>query len=456
MKVLGIVVEYNPFHNGHIYHIEQSKAATGSDAVVCVMSGNFIQRGEPALINKFARAEIALNNGVDLVIELPHTFAMSSAESFAFGAVKILDSIGIVDCIAFGSEHGNVDSLNLLADILVNEPEEYRTELKKNLDKGLAFPVCRQKALKKYLEITFFSRNEFTSTSEIMQIKADPSDLSELLETSNNILGIEYLKALKRLKSSIVPHTITRVSNKYNTSDLTGSISSATAIRNSIFKSLFAETEKLNNSDYLCNELRTVDYELPENTVQTLPEYSKLILKKEFSLGRGPVGLKQYEAIIFALLRKLKPEQLRELPDVSEGLEYRIKSAGENSGTIEELIENISTKRYAQTRIQRILFSLLTGTTKADTDMFMYYGGPQYARILGFNQTGRQLLSKMKKSSTLPVITKASDFKTSCNHLLARMLEIEALSTDIYVLGYKNPAFRKAGQEFTQNRIIIS
>ncbi|MHB8066041.1 MAG: nucleotidyltransferase family protein, partial [Ruminiclostridium sp.] len=152
MKVLGIVVEYNPFHNGHIYHIEQSKAVSGCDAVVCIMSGNFIQRGEPALINKFARTEIALQNGVDLVIELPLPFAMSSAEAFGFGAVKILDSIGIVDCISFGSEQGDIASLQSISDILAYEPQEYKDELKKQLSLGLSFPVCRQNAIKKFLE----------------------------------------------------------------------------------------------------------------------------------------------------------------------------------------------------------------------------------------------------------------------------------------------------------------
>lgn len=459
MKVLGIVVEYNPFHNGHIYHIEQSKALTGSDAVVCVMSGNFIQRGEPALINKFARAEIALNNGVDLVLELPHPYAMSGAEAFAFGAVKILSDIGIVDCISFGSEHGNIAGLNLIAEILVNEPEEYRNELKKQLGKGLAFPVCRQNALKKYLKahLAFADLSlRVKSAKEVNSIGAElanPSDLADLLETSNNILGIEYLKALKRLDSTVKPYTISRVSNSYNTSELTGSISSATAIRKSIFNN--QNNERLNTENNSIYISKHAEYELSRDTFQALPQTSKSILEREFSHGKGPNSIKSYENIILALLRQTRIEQLRELPDISEGLEYRIKSAGENSGTIEELIENISTKRYAQTRIQRILFSLLTGISKADLDRFMEYGGPQYARILGFNQTGRQLLSKMKKSSALPVITKAADFKTSSNKLLTRMLEIEALSTDMYVLGYKNPAFRKAGQDFTLNRVII-
>jgi predicted nucleotidyltransferase len=423
MKVLGIVVEYNPFHNGHIYHIEQSKAVTRCDAVVCVMSGNFIQRGEPAIINKFARAEIALLNGVDLVIELPLPFAMSSAEAFGFGAVKIFDSIGIVDCISFGSEQGDIASLKIISDILAFEPQEYKDELKKQLSLGLSFPVCRQNAIQKYLEphVSQYSSLELTS----------------ILETPNNILGIEYLKAISRLKSSIKPYTINRIVNQYNSSDFTGAISSATAIRNSIYGVRDQEQSKLSL-----------------NTVQAIPLNSKIIIERELEEGRGPNSINTFEDILLAFLRQTSVENIREIPGVSEGLEYRIKKASELSGNIEELLSNICTKRYTKTRIQRILLSLLAGITKNDMDLFMKYGGPQYSRILGFNKVGRELLSKMKKSSSLPIITKPSDYKTSCNKLLTKMLEIEAQSTDMYVLGYKNSAYRKAGQEFTQNIVI--
>ncbi len=414
MKVLGIVAEYNPFHNGHMYHIEESKKLTGCDAVVCVMSGNFIQRGEPAIINKFARTEIALGNGVDLIIELPVPFAVSSAEFFAYGAVSILHSIGIVDCISFGSESGDIHSLKKLAEILVSEPESYKDELKKQLSTGLSFPVCRQIALEKYLK-TQHDSNE---------------DLSHLLETSNNILALEYLKALIRLNSPIQPLTVKRISNGYNTPELTGCISSATAIRNSIRGSEIAATS------------------------QAIPILAQQILDREFSFGRGPNSLYSFEDIILAFLRHATQQELENIQDVSEGLEYRIKNAADNSGCFDDLLTNICTKRYPKTRIQRILISLLAGMTRFDMEQFMTCGGPQYARILGFNETGREILSSMKKKSTIPVVTKASDYKSSSDSLISRMLEIEAQATDTYVLAYKNPAFRKAGQEFTQNIII--
>ena len=414
MKVLGIVAEYNPFHNGHMYHIEESKKLTGCDAVVCVMSGNFIQRGEPAIINKFARTEIALGNGVDLIIELPVPFAVSSAEFFAYGAVSILNSIGIVDCISFGSESGDIRSLQKLAEILVSEPESYRDELKKQLSSGLSFPVCRQKALEKYFKI----QNDFIE------------DLSYLLETSNNILALEYLKALIKLNSPIQPFTVKRISNSYNTPELTGNISSATAIRNSIYESEIVASR------------------------QALPTLAQQILEREISMGRGPNSLYSFENIILAFLRHATPQELENIQDVSEGLEYRIKNAAENSGSFDDLLANICTKRYPKTRIQRILMSLLAGMKRIDIEKFMETGGPQYARILGFNGIGRELLSLMKKKSAIPVVTKTSDYKSSNDSLISRMLEIESKATDTYVLAYKNPAFRKAGQEFTQNIVI--
>jgi predicted nucleotidyltransferase len=426
MKVLGIVSEYNPFHNGHRFHIEESKKATGCDTVVCVMSGNFIQRGEPAIVNKFARAEMALLNGVDLVLELPVPFAMSSAEPFAFGAVKILDSIGIVDCVSFGSESGDIQALQNIAGILASEPPEFRRELKKQLNTGVSFPAARQRALH-----IFLTDNQPESIA---------AKLSEQLESSNNILSLEYLKALSRLKSTIHPYTIKRISNEYNTPSLTGTVSSATAIRNSIL-----EADNGAADAYLLNEAAS----------QALPQSSRNILNNEFSQGRGPNNIYLFESILLSVLRRITVRELSEIPDVSEGLEYRIKTVSECSGSIDQLLEGICTRRYTKTRIQRILLSALTGVTRHDMESFMRYGGPQYARVLGFNNAGRMLLSRMKKESAIPVISKTSDFRKSDNRLVSRMLEIENQATDTYVLGYKNPAFRKAGQEFTQNIVII-
>lgn len=415
MKVLGIIAEYNPFHNGHLYHLKQSVKLVSSHYTVCVMSSNFIQRGEPALLDKWSRARIALSCGIDLVLELPVVYSMSSAEYFAYGAVKILDSTGIIDHVCFGSESGSLDRLESIADVLVKEPESYRSLLKENLDRGISFPAARELALAGY----------FSALGE------PEASISNIMGFSNNILGIEYLKALKRLNSRIRPCIIQRIANTYNSEHLSGSISSATAVR----KLISHGKENL-------DELKNV-----------IPEASYSVLQEEFTKGRGPVFPGSFDSLLLAAIRKISKEQLSSLPYVSEGLENRIKEAAANSGSFEELVENSGTKRYPITRIQRILFNTLIGMTASEFNDFNSNGGPQYIRVLGFNKKGRRLLSRMKETASLPIIVKTADYKNSDNPLLRRMLEIEAAATDIYVLGYQNPAYKKAGQEFTQNVI---
>ncbi|AEV68873.1 nucleotidyltransferase [Acetivibrio clariflavus] len=414
MRVLGLIVEYNPFHNGHLYHLEQAKSLCNADYVLCVMSGNYIQRGEPAIVNKWARAKMALQCGVDLVIELPVPYAMSSAEFFAFGAVKILNDIGVVNYLCFGSETADINTFDIIADILVSEPESYKNVLKQELGKGKSFPSARETALKSFLS----------------EKGTDISDFEAVIGSSNNILGIEYIKALKRLKSRITPVTIKRINNSYNSEEITGSISSATSIRKLI------QTQK-----------SQLDAVLPANCLN--------ILEEEFDSGRGPIYPNNYELLILSNLRRMTKEEIRMLPYVSEGMENRIKVAAETSGTWDELIEKICTKRYTRTRVQRILTGIMTGLTSVDFDSFNKFGGPQYARVLGLNNKGRQLLSYMNKVSRIPIITKTADFTNSCNPLLRKMLKIEAFATDMYVLGYPNLLYRKAGQEFTQNVIVI-
>ncbi|MCX8131634.1 MAG: nucleotidyltransferase [Clostridia bacterium] len=418
MKVAGLVVEYNPFHNGHLYHLEQSKKLSDADYTVCIMSGNFIQRGEPALVNKWARAKMALLSGIDLVIELPVVYAMASAEYFAYGAVSILDSLGVVDSLCFGSESGSISELDLVAETLNMEPDNYKFFLKSKLNQGLSFPSAREAALIEYFKYLDLDIN-----------------ISTIIGSSNNILGIEYLKALKRIGSSIKPLTIGRICNSYNSEQLTGSVSSATSIRKSI--------------------LHTSDGLLTPEVSKTLPDTSLSILKEEADAGRSPVFPKNFETALLSFLRRMPAEEIGLLPYVSEGMENRIKAASDSSGSLEELIANINTKRYTRTRIQRILFSIMTGLKAFELHAYVRDYGPQYIRVLGFSQRGRKLLSEIKVKAVLPTIIKTADYKRSCNPLLKRMLEIEAQATDMYVMGYSNPVYRKAGQEFTQNIVII-
>ena len=224
-KVLGIIAEYNPFHNGHLYHLEESKKATNCNYSVAVISGNFTQRGIPSIVDKWQKTKMALSSGVDLVIELPTLYAISSAENFADGAVKILDSLGIVDYISFGAETNDLNILNKISDVLYTESEKFKTILSKELDKGLSFPKARENALIKYLN--------------------DDEINSEILSSSNNILGLEYLKALKKHKSNIKPFALSRFKVNHNDSNISNNLASSSTIRKFIKDKDFETIKKL-------------------------------------------------------------------------------------------------------------------------------------------------------------------------------------------------------------------
>ena len=234
--ITGIITEYNPFHKGHLYHLKCCKKDTNSSGIVCVMSGNFMQRGIPAIIDKWKRAEMAVKNGVDLVIELPLVYSISSAEHFAFGGISLLNSLGLIDYIYFGSEAGNIDILDSIAETLVKEPVQYKDFLKKHLDNGLPFHLSRSEALYEYL------KNE---------------NIKEILSNSNNILGIEYIKALKTLNSTIIPKTLKREGSSYNEEELNKSFSSATSIRKHLKEnSLDSLRDSLTNESFtILNDL---------------------------------------------------------------------------------------------------------------------------------------------------------------------------------------------------------
>ena len=401
MKILAIIAEYNPFHNGHLYHLEQAKALSSCDYTICILSSNFIQRGEPSIISKWARGQAALQAGIDLVLELPVLYSMSSAEYFAFGSIKILDSLHSVDAVCFGSESGSLQELESFASFLSEENPLFKENLKKSLEQGFSYPKAREMAI-------------MTSSTEKFS--------SESFKLSNNILGIEYLKALRKLNSKILPLTIPRISNQYNTQELSGTISSATSIRKNI--------------------------DSPD-IISTLPPFSHNLLTQEFSLGRGPVFSSSYAPMILANLRKMSSHEISQINYVSEGLDYRIKNAAENSGNYIELLQNISTKRYPQTRLQRILFSSLLGILGRDLIQAQNAGGPPYAKVLGFSKKGKEILGSIAKRSSIPVVTNLKSLEGYSNPLIQRMIEIEKTSSDLYVLGYKNTSFMKAGQEFS-------
>lgn len=410
-KVLGIVAEYNPFHNGHFYHMQESKKITEADSCICVISGNFTQRGEPSIVNKWAKTYMALCCGADLVIELPTIYSISSAENFASGAIKIFDSLKIVTDISFGAECNDLATLNTIANVFYSEPANYKTILNHELKRGLSYPMARENAVLMYLN--------------------DIKRYANVLSNSNNILAIEYLKALKQQKSMIQPNIVPRKNVYYNDQKIVDDFASATAIRKLMLNREYAEVRKV----------------VPRSTYQ--------IIGEEYKKNHIILGIKKYEKEIIYALRVMPIEEIQNLPDVNEGLEFAIKKAASETNDIEELIEKVKSKRYTQTRIQRILLYVLLGITKKDMEDSKKM--VPYVRVLGFNSRGKILISEiMNQNPKLNMITSVGKYvnkKMPKNKKLTRMLDLDINATNIYTLGYGGES--KANLDYTQNMIII-
>ncbi len=406
--ILGIVSEYNPFHNGHIHHLQVSKQLTKTDFTVAVMSGNFMQRGETALVDKWTRTEMALKSGIDLVIELPAVYALSSAENFADGAVKILNSLGVVDFISFGSEIGEITPLLEVANVLYKEPKEFSSLITTQLRSGLSYPKAREIALSQF----------FGSSKKYSSIVSNP----------NNILGVEYLKSLKKHRSHIRPLTIKRDYADYNSTQEKNGVASATAIRTMI------QNKK--------NIHRVVPYETYE------------LIEKCKEEGKIVPSLAVFEKEIIYTLRKMTLSEIAELPDVSEGLENKIKAAANNFNTLDELIAAIKSKRYTQSRIQRILLYALLDISKKDINQSKRV--TPYIRVLGFNKHGKRIISAIAAANPkLKIIVSVKKFlENSTDNVLKNMISKDILATNIYTLGYKNDSI--ANLDFTHKVVEVS
>ncbi len=412
MDVCGIVAEYNPFHNGHMYHIEETKKKTGCDAIVAIMSGNFIQRGVPALFDKWKRTEMALKNGVDLVIELPSCYATSSAEYFAQGSVALLDGLGVVKNISFGSSTTDIDALKRIANVLYLEPENYKKLLQSELKRGTSYPIARSNALKNFLKKEY-----------------DAKYIADILLDSNNILGIEYLKALLYSNSQITPVVIERKGTTYNSTAVIDNICSATAVRELLDK----------------NDLKKVSEVVPKETFNMIND---AILD-----GMSPMFLNNFEKEILYILRRCSTDELANIADVTEGIEKLLKKAATEGMQLDDVIEVLKTKRYTRTRIQRILLHTLLNVTKDDVENYKY--NPQYIRVLGFNKIGEKVLSQIHNNSNLPVVTSVSKFLKNANPTSKKMLEKDIMATNIYTLGYQIPKYRTMNLDFTKQMITV-
>ncbi|MHC1722309.1 MAG: nucleotidyltransferase [Aminipila sp.] len=394
MKVLGIIAEYNPFHNGHLYQLQKSIDITEADFVVAIISGNFTQRGEAAIVSKWSRAEMAVRNGIDLVIELPFVFACNNAEYFAKGAIEILNRLGCVTHLSFGSESGDLNRLKKVADFLSYETDEFKTNLKKNLDAGLSYPKARSEAVKSCLGEQY----------------------SNLMVNPNNILALEYLKQLCLTNSDIIPITVKRYVADYHDTKLVGNIASASAIRKVLSSNEF-------NADIIKKFI-------PQETLDVFMENinNPCLINPTFTSD------KFYYNIVTSKILTTKCSDLKQIFSVAEGLENKLKEAIRISNNLTELKESLKSKRYTATRISRILTHIAIGLTKTDFNEIMETQ-EYYAHILGFNKKGAKLLKIIKNSEkvSLPCITNLNKESHSLNRCQL-LLSYDLTASDFYNL----------------------
>lgn len=371
MKVAGIIAEYNPFHNGHALLAYKAREA-GATHVVAVMSGNFVQRGEPALMHHTVRTKAALECGIDLVLQLPSVYAVSSAQSFARAGVEILDGTGIVDWLVFGSECGNTDKITETAELIYFD--EIKPYISDELDKGITFAAARENALRKI-----------------------SPECADIIQSPNNILGVEYAAALKRINSKIIPLTFARVGAEHDSTQSNGDIASASLVR---------------------------------EFIKSRREFADFVPDKAEAIYRD-AAISDIKLIENAILYKMKTttaEALSLAPDVSEGIENRIINAAKEAKTLEELYTLAKTKRYTHARIRRIIINHFLCVTAEDAAI-----SAPYIRVTGFGEKGAELIRMLKKTAKLPVITKASDVADAGGNA-QKIFSLECTASEIFSL----------------------
>ena len=406
MKIVGLITEYNPFHNGHLHHIQEAKRITGADAAIVVMSGDYVQRGVPAIMPKRLRAEMALKCGASAVFELPVCYAAGSAEYFATGAVSLLDSLGVIDSLCFGSECNDLDALNRIADILLTEPVRYSRLLKKYLKDGLSYPAARMHAV-----------SEYSGTPDHAAVLSDP----------NNILGIEYLKALKKLNSPIVPFTIKRAGAHYHDRELSAdNLSSASAIRSLLAYSGAALSTDRSGGTFENSSFSSILSELEDQVPSCCLE-----LLKDYHRVQYPVYQNDFSIILKYKLLNKHPAGLVRYQDVSEELAGRICSQLNNFFNYKQFAELLKTREITQTRINRALLHTMLGTKKVDVEEFISGGYHYYARLLGYRKDKARLISHIARESPLPLLSRLSETE-GLSETGRKMLRNDILASNLY------------------------
>lgn len=429
MKVVGIIAEYNPFHNGHAHQIRRAKELTGADCCVAAMSGDFVQRGAPAVFDKYTRARMALSSGADLVLEIPPIFAAGSAEDFAACGTALLDRLGVVDALCFGSECGQVEPMMKIAEILREEPEAYRKGLTAGLKNGLTFPQARQKALEAYLADSGHAASEDSLR---------PGDgLTALLSSPNNILGIEYCKALLRRKSRMEPVTVLREGSGHHDTHIQA-YPSAAAIRGIL----------QNGSGQTDGGIR------PHFTAlsQSVPAPVLTML-----LDAYPLTAEDFSA---PLAQRLLALQLAERPltdyyDVPEDLAARIGKRTLEFAGFADRCAALKTRQYTYTRISRALLHIMLDMTAQDAGNRKAHDYISYVRVLGFRREAKPLLSAMQKAAPLPVITRTADAALVLDESSLAEFRRDLYCSHLYQAVLAAKSGRRIANEYTTGLIVM-
>jgi len=382
MSVIGIAAEYNPFHNGHFYHISESKRAVPGAKVIAVMSGSFTQRGDPAICDKYTRTRMALENGVDIVAELPAFYAVSSAEYFAGAAVRLMNAAGVVTHISFGTESGGLDEIRLAAGALHTRGEAVNQMTRKFMSEGLPYFTAREKSL-----------------SGILRISMD------FIRQPNNILAVEYMKTLSETQSAIIPMTVRRSGAGYH--------ETASALRRCVMA-----------NDYPA-------------LAEYMPESAFFLLLRHIS-QYGSADISRLGSILFYLLRAKPADEIRAILDMNDGVAERMLRMCGQHDTITGLLDAVKTKRYAYARLKRAAAHLLLDMRKDTFDTLNRSGGPRYIRILGFRKDAARLLGEMTERASLPVITDLKKAGGVLDEQGAVMLNMDIKAADVYYLACGN------------------
>ena len=388
MRINGIIAEYNPFHSGHQYQMSESKKHTGAEYTIVVMSGCFVQRGAPALADKFLRAEMALKCGADLVIELPALYSSASAEYFASGGVTLLDRLGVVTDLCFGSECGDTQLLKQIAEILLEEPEPYKSALKEYMRQGLSYPYARNNALIQNYPFLQPHQNVFS--------------------TPNNILGIEYIKAILRLNSPMAPFTIERMGAGHHSRVPGDSQCSALALRQALYSG--ADAGFLKNN---------------------MPEAAAELLTDALG-GSGPVRSNDFSQILYYKLVQERDNGFEKYLDVSPALSDRIRNLTDDYRGFDSFCDLLKTKDMTYTRISRCLLHILLNIKKVDMERAKNMNLVPYARVLGFRRSSEALLAQIKSRSRIPIITKPADAEKQLDRDAYDMLRQDLLCGQLY------------------------